>query len=839
MALEERTILNHYNLTTAYPTEWPAEKDESDLSDSDVTPLQRRLSARKSTARYSALARAKADTRSSVPGSQKTGDGRDNLVQKDEPDPLGRTESVVKALQQRGLPVEDDVRLRNRFLLSSTTFSPQLYLSQVHSKASAQSLLQGLDYLSRSIDQKSASLKVLVESNFERFVKAKATIDNVYTEMRNSRSTPEQAPNKTSGHFRNVSGGRLSPTPPKDGRKNALTKESEYGVQGIKVPLTEISIKAEEVWGPALGGKEREQTLRSVVVLMEQHGGIYEVGSKVADSIKRRDHESLVEEYTRARRYAEDGRLLVNGNSSSDQSLTDAQIHRIVVTGRMWADVEGQVNDYKRDVWRRITTISPTVHSSNNGAQTEEYLELIGILLELGVEENPIEVWLQSRFDYLKFRIATTSERSKVEIEILRRRLAHGKRPTAQVVASHLRMSSQESKTTSEKQDTPETLELWQFVLSFLKNLLAVQGGTLGELIEYWDTAQSFIDGQKQKTLPTGFEGQSRHHHHLSSEKVADLQKGASELALLIRDSVYSLFADPPIEDVSMLFSPLPPVTPTTPASATLLSQESRLRFDPSNVPPPSPRRGEPWEEFAFWPPYSNSLSGAHYLSKALGLVGNAASEIISLRPVTSDSSTFEKLKSLVGVVRERSVRAVCAAWNQDAEACKALEDWTRATGRRDVTRMPSHFVAFEGAVLSGMQKILYISEVDTKSGVAEVVTPPPTKLLSTARSQFVTTLYKALAGMVENAEKYVQPDGDGWSVGTTDVSSTQAGLAIDFVDASSRVRGVLIFGYRFADNDIERPNAPNAEQFESSSNGICTPINQPVRDEFFRQVDR
>ena len=54
----------------------------------------------------------------------------------------------------------------------------------MHATADTQSLLSGLDVLSQSIDQKSASLKVLVESNFERFVKAKATIDNVYKEMK-------------------------------------------------------------------------------------------------------------------------------------------------------------------------------------------------------------------------------------------------------------------------------------------------------------------------------------------------------------------------------------------------------------------------------------------------------------------------------------------------------------------------------------------------------------------------------------------------------------------------------------------------------------------------------
>src|SRR5438105_8128515 len=91
----------------------------------------------------------------------------------------------------------------NRFLLSSTTFSPALFLSQMHATADTKSLLNGLDVLSRSIDQKSASLKVLVESNFERFVRAKATIDNVYKEMKFRGMDP--TPPRTRGHSRHAS----------------------------------------------------------------------------------------------------------------------------------------------------------------------------------------------------------------------------------------------------------------------------------------------------------------------------------------------------------------------------------------------------------------------------------------------------------------------------------------------------------------------------------------------------------------------------------------------------------------------------------------------------------
>lgn len=118
---DEPTILNHYNLTTLYPTVWPAEKDESDASDEEITE-RRKTDLRRSKSRYSALERSGSDRRSLVPGSQRIGNGVENLVQKDEADPLGGTDSVVRVLREKGLPVEEDSRLREE----SQSFVQQL-----------------------------------------------------------------------------------------------------------------------------------------------------------------------------------------------------------------------------------------------------------------------------------------------------------------------------------------------------------------------------------------------------------------------------------------------------------------------------------------------------------------------------------------------------------------------------------------------------------------------------------------------------------------------------------------------------------------------------------------
>ena len=787
---DEHTILNHYNLTTSFPNAWPAEKDDSDASDIEQ-PVDSKSGIRRSKSRYSALERSGSDRRSLVPGSQKLKDGQENLVQKDEPDPLGGNDTVVRMLRHKGLPVEEDTRLRNRFLLSSTTFSPNLYLSQAQSNASTSELLQGLDFLSRSIDQKSASLKVLVESNFERFVRAKTTIDNVYAEMRNQGADLEgrQSPNhsritnRTSNntHFRNTSGQGLKksvPTAEGDKKKNAITKDSEYGVQGIKMPLIEAATKAEEIWGPALGGREKETSLTTIVQSVESNEGIFKVGKMVNESIKRKDFEALVVEYTKAKKYMEQARHVAETAERNRSALTDPQVHQIVITGGMWSEVEEKVEKFKRDVWRNLTSshLNQTKTIDAARSASDDHMALISILLELGTDDNPIWIWLLNRYDHLKSKINATFERSRVEIEVLRRRLANADAPNSRVVASFLKGSpGKDGDDKARDLDTAPVLELWDLIYNSMHVLLSVPGGILGELLEFWDEAQVFIEGKVQKTLPIGIDGRSRKHHRLPADGVRDLQNGAVELVEMLQDYVSSFFADPPIEDLSLLLSPLSPTpnTPKTPQSSSLspyAHQDSRFLFDDLNPPPVSPKRGEAFEDFAFWPPHANSLSGTHYLEKILTLTAQAASEMLAMRPVATGNQLPEKLRSMVNNARERSVRAACSAWNRDAELCKFLEDWSRTSDQSDLTNMPTRFGSFENNILTGMQKIMYIPEAaNAKSGSIGVVAPPPSKLVQMVRSQFVTSLYKTLSGMVENAERSARQKDISEAVGRND----------------------------------------------------------------------
>lgn len=108
MMEDDTAVLNYYNITTPFPTAWPPEKDDSDP---DEPPLGTGFGFQRPKSRYHVLEHNGSGRRSLVTGSDKLGGGLETQVQKDEADPLGSADSVIRVLRQRGVAVDEDQRL--------------------------------------------------------------------------------------------------------------------------------------------------------------------------------------------------------------------------------------------------------------------------------------------------------------------------------------------------------------------------------------------------------------------------------------------------------------------------------------------------------------------------------------------------------------------------------------------------------------------------------------------------------------------------------------------------------------------------------------------------------
>lgn len=545
-------------------------------------------------------------------------------------------------------------------------------------------------------------------------------------------------------------------------RRHALIKESEYGTLGLKLPLLDASVKAEEIWGPTLGSRDKEESLKSVLLSMEQNRELFESASIIDDCIRRGEYETLVEEYGRVQKYAAQARALADKSEQDPSKLPDVELHQIIITARVWMDVQEKTKQVRSGLWTKLMNTHP--NSAATGYKSDEYVELISTLLQLGVDENPITAWLQSQQYHLQHKISTTFDRSRIELEILRRRLAKNGRTSATLLANHLRAASNATgHMNNQDADMNQVIAYWEKLEASIEALLSTKNGILGEVIEFWDITKAFIDGKKQRSLPVGIDGQSRKHHHLDRRDVENLQRAPSSLFSMVRDQLSALFLQDPVVDVSSLLSPIPPtpITPATPASvAATPSKQTKFNFRPEDVPPPSPSVGESWEKLAFWPPYSNSLSASVFLGRIILLVSAAAGEMASIDPFRKDEAQVSSLRLLVSDVRERFTTATCAAWVTDSENCRELETWTRAVEKPDVTDMPAQFSAWESTMLTNLQKIIYIPDAASTPGANSVIVPPSQRHVETVQRAFRSSLYKAFDGMMQFARKPVQVNG-------------------------------------------------------------------------------
>lgn len=416
---------------------------------------------------------------------------------------------------------------------------------------------------------------------------------------------------------------------------------------------------------------------------------------------------------------------------------------------------------------------------------------------------------------------------------VLRRKVLAAPPPSFKAIAHHLRAPTRRIHPDSQKSlDTSRTIAHWELILSSLTTLLDPNTGMVSELLNFWKTAQSFIDGDN--LLPVGIDDQSRKHHRLEDANVRMLYDGTVEIVALIRDCMVAFFQDPPVDDVSAMYSP----NPSTPASAGGNGDSFPSPQLPNVLKAKVPQQKEGEEGYAFFPPGANSVSGVHFMGKIMVLVGNAAVAMAEVAGKLGKEGVADRLKIMVSAGRERAVVAVCSSWLKDAQNCRVLEDWTRAVDNRDVTKMPGLFSVFEREIIGGMQGMVYLDSV--KNSNSGVIPPPSAKLLTHVRGQFVRSLYKSLQGMVENAKTPVESEErndemDGLASPVTSVAP--ANLMAHSVDSQDKnVRMLLtLSNLQLLRLDI----VPELiSQFEQSFSVKLTEESKTIRDAL-TQIDR
>lgn len=340
--MTHQELLSRYGLNELEPEFWP--------EDNEPLSVTQRPQSRYSVLQESSVGASLLDPAQPV----------------DEPDPLGTTDSIVRVLASQNIPVDHDLRVRNRYLLSSETFNPEVFIRDVHNRTPDSDLLRGLRYLRSAEQQQSFAMKGLVETNFDRFVHAKTTIDRVYSEMKSTTLSPKQ----------------------------------EFGTRNVSRNVEEVSEKAADLYKSVLTNQAKAQTLRAAIQIVQNNQQLFQLPATIKHLIKQQDREGLMREYRRGRAMVDDLR-----GSDTEQNNQTAMLDRV------WLETQESISAYTQNLQKRLLETR-----TNNG-----YIDTISILLDLGVGTNPIWTALNSQYTYLKTQFSVTFEANVRTIENVRR----------------------------------------------------------------------------------------------------------------------------------------------------------------------------------------------------------------------------------------------------------------------------------------------------------------------------------------------------------------------------------------------------------------------------------
>lgn len=467
--LEQEKIRQHYNLTDEFATTWTepkafAELDYGKAGKSSKYALLRQLVS-------------SASTSSNVPLPQ------------DEPDPLGSTQSIISVLKSRKIDVKDASK-RSKYFVSSTKFNPRVFLRDVHPEATYENLLNSLDFLELTINQRSEALRFLVEHDYDRFVRSKSSLDSVFNNVQSA----------------------------------GFNESEQWGVVHLQGLIDEANSKAALIMKPVLENKSKHSKLKTALVLIEKNKYLFNLPTAMLHHIKIHDHDSLIRDFRRGRdiRDSEDDVLV----DPSSKDLIDNK----KVTDRIWSEVKNIVEDYKKEQWIKLGKVTAD----------QNYLGVISKLLELGCEDNPIHVWISSQIESFQGEVVSAFDKLKSTMQMHRVNiLAVRHSPSGPLISALRDFDKAHTEQNDVLWDSYSVIEMWLTIKNITQDIARI----MTRFCQFWQCCQGFLDGTLQKSLPRGWHNESVPHLSFSEVEVSEIQKQGRDIVSLVAEETSQFFS--------------------------------------------------------------------------------------------------------------------------------------------------------------------------------------------------------------------------------------------------------------------------------------------------------
>ncbi|KAG5440330.1 hypothetical protein PCANB_001900 [Pneumocystis canis] len=420
------------------------------------------------------------------------------LLNKDGPDPLGMGDSIIKMAQQNGIKIPESMELRSKYLISSKTFNPTLFLRDIHSNNRYSELLSGLKWLKQSIEKESDALRMLVNNNFSRFVKAKTLIDFIYQEM----------------------------------KQNILNQENCYGILELKSNINDAILKATQIFDPIMENRAKEFRLVSTLSLLEKYKYYFNLPSMLLDYIEKNDHETLIREYCNCKD------IFLREKKSTENPPDIVESQKSKVFERVWKEVQKIIEDYRKSIFEQFSTCKTI----------EEQHKLICILLELGSTENPILYALKCQNSRLIENLKLYFKEERVKIEAVRLHQAKISPPTNKQIIYQLKKPLRKY----QMYDTLEassTNEMWDLLQKMIEYVFIHK---FHEFKNYLEIVYKVSQGNLLKNFPLGRNEESKHHLIFSSDDIFFVKKSAEQLISTLSSLITDFFTSFSIKEISL-----------------------------------------------------------------------------------------------------------------------------------------------------------------------------------------------------------------------------------------------------------------------------------------------
>ncbi|ORY80450.1 exocyst complex component Sec5-domain-containing protein [Protomyces lactucae-debilis] len=666
---------------------------------------------------------------------------------------LGLDTNIPASLSAAGILRGGDVP--TEYQVSSKHFNARSYIRDVHRKATPNDLKRGQANLLREIEDKSGSLRSLVEDNFDRFVGSKGTIDDVYAQISSEFLKRTPATNKSP----------VKEMPTYMRRPSAFQKDKKEEPEGgitdqVKDKLYDCSARAAQIFEPMVESKRKADKLKMSLGILDRYSEHFALPSVLMNRIERGDTDGLLKAFKQGSTlYDETHKSLSSANPSS----AAASKRDIRALARVWAEVERVMKAYEQTLLRSLDTLE----------KPDRIVKTCNTLLELGVAENPyLRAYTQS-VARVKEESSVALQRTRTHVEILRRNVeiprlkgSAVEQKKTRITALHNFISAELSPASATKLpmtesaltlDMGEVANFWKALDALVDSLWTTQ---VQRIAESWSVVQEFcgtgsgLSGGTRplNLLPSGPQGSSKRHHIFSATERQAVSTQAEECVAALCTHFAEFWLSKPIKDLPSIYSPASvsesPVTPQTSTEGPTLP----------TLPPDAADA-----EFSFLTGYATSVSTVVRLTHIMTLIMDGAHTLKSLR---ISSKIDDACRSLVTSIRERFIRAVCEAWQADCEHLPHLETWhklahqnvlpgatpppqARPTTQVDGTAFPQVFFALQKALVDGIRALAYANGAGSQTGSPDMVLGLSQRLVGNIRQQFFKNVYTVTNGLM------------------------------------------------------------------------------------------